>query len=51
VIRDARTGKLINEQEANFAGDESGWPTGVRMLIKHQVLVMPEPDSSVPKPQ
>jgi len=51
VIRDARTGKVINEQEANFAGDETGWPTGVRMLIKHQVLVMPEPDSSVPKPQ
>ena len=51
VIRDARTGKLLDEQEANFAGDESGWPTGVRMLIKHQVLVMPEPDSSVPKPQ
>jgi hypothetical protein len=51
VIRDARTGKVIDEQEANFAGDESGWPTGVRMLIKHQVLVTPEPDSSVPKSQ
>ncbi len=51
VIRDARTGKLVNEQEANFAGDETGWPTGVRMLIKHQVLVTPELDSSVPKPQ
>ena len=51
VIRDTRTGKVINEQEANFAGDESGWPTGVRMLIKHQVLVMPELDSSVPNSQ
>lgn len=51
VIRDARTGEVVNEQEANFAGDETGWPTGVRMLIKHQVLVTPEPDNSVPKPQ
>lgn len=50
VIRDALTSKLVNEQEANFAGDESGWPTGVRMLIKHQVLVTPEPDSPIPKP-
>lgn len=37
-IRDARTGKLLDQQEANFAGGEEGWPTGVRMLIKHQVL-------------
>ena len=51
VIRDAHTGKLVNEQEANFAGDETGWPTGVRMLIKHQVLVAPEADSSMPKPR
>ena len=41
-IRDARTGKLINQQEANFAGGEEGWPSGVRMLIKHQILVAPE---------
>jgi len=40
-IRDARTGKLIDQQEANFAGGEEGWPTGVRMLIKHQILVAP----------
>jgi hypothetical protein len=39
VIRDARTGKVVNAQSANFAGGEEGWPTGVRMLIKHQVLV------------
>lgn len=37
-IRDARTGKLIDQQEANFAGSEEGWPSGVRMLIRHQVL-------------
>ena len=40
-IRDARTGKLLDEQEANFAGGEEGWPSGVRMLIKHQILVSP----------
>jgi hypothetical protein len=40
-IRDARTGKLIDQQEANFAGGEEGWPSGVRMLIKHQILVAP----------
>jgi hypothetical protein len=37
-IRDARTGKLLDQQEANFAGAEDGWSSGVRMLIKHQVL-------------
>jgi hypothetical protein len=51
VIRDARTGKVVDEQEANFAGDESGWPTGVRMLIKHQVLVTPESDGSSASPR
>ncbi|HUI59006.1 MAG TPA: DUF2380 domain-containing protein [Steroidobacteraceae bacterium] len=38
-IRDARTGKVVDQQEANFAGSEEGWPTGVRMLIQHQILV------------
>jgi hypothetical protein len=38
-IREARTGKILNQQEANFAGSDDGWPSGVRMLIKHQVLV------------
>jgi hypothetical protein len=38
-IRDARTGKILNQQEANFAGAEDGWASGVRMLIKHQVLL------------
>ena len=37
-IRDARSGKLLDQEEANFAGGEEGWATGVRMLIKHQVL-------------
>jgi hypothetical protein len=37
-IRDAQTGKIVDQQEANFAGDEQGWPSGVRMLIRHQVL-------------
>jgi len=37
-IRDARSGKLLDQQEANFAGGEEGWATGVRMLIKHQIL-------------
>lgn len=41
VIRDARSGKVLDEQEANFAGDQTGWPSGARMLIKHQVLVTP----------
>jgi hypothetical protein len=38
-IRDARTGKLLNQQEANFAGGDDGWASGARMLIKHQILV------------
>jgi uncharacterized protein DUF2380 len=37
-IRDARTGKVLDQQEAMFAGDQTGWPSGVRMLIRHQVL-------------
>jgi hypothetical protein len=37
-IRDTRTGKLLDEQDANFAGSEEGWPSGVRMLIRHQIL-------------
>jgi len=39
TIRDARSGRLIDQQGANFAGGEEGWASGVRMLIKHQVLV------------
>jgi Protein of unknown function (DUF2380) len=37
-IRDAHTGKVLDQQEAMFAGDQTGWPSGVRMLIRHQVL-------------
>jgi len=41
-ISDAETGKVLNQQEANFAGGPDGWASGVRMLIKHQVLVAAE---------
>lgn len=40
-IRDSRTGKLLDQQSANFAGSEEGWASGVRMLIKHQLLATP----------
>jgi curli biogenesis system outer membrane secretion channel CsgG len=35
-IRDARTGEILDQQAANFAGD--GWASGVSALIRHQVL-------------
>jgi hypothetical protein len=38
-ISDARTGKVLNQQSANFAGGPDGWASGVRMLLKHQLLV------------
>ena len=38
-ITDAQTGNVLNQQAANFAGGPEGWATGVRMLLKHQVLV------------
>ena len=41
-IREARTGKILDQQEANFAGGDDGWASGVRMLIKHQVLPQQE---------
>jgi len=37
-IRDARTGKILDQQAANFAGGEDGWASGARMLIRHQIL-------------
>lgn len=37
-VRDAHSGKVIAQEAANFAGGEEGWPSGVRMLIDHQVL-------------
>lgn len=42
LIRDARTGKIIDQQEGNFAGGQEGWASGVRMLIRHQILVNPQ---------
>jgi Protein of unknown function (DUF2380) len=41
VIRDARSGKVLDLQGANFAGTAQGWPSGVRMLIRHQILASP----------
>jgi hypothetical protein len=38
-ISDARTGKVLDQQAANFAGSDDGWASGVASLIKHQVLV------------
>ena len=37
-ITDARAGKVLDQQAANFAGGPDGWASGVRMLLKHQVL-------------
>ena len=37
-ITDAQTGKVLDQQAANFAGGPDGWASGVRMLLKHQVL-------------
>ena len=39
---DAKTGKVLDEQAANFAGGPEGWASGVRMLIKHQILMPPD---------
>jgi hypothetical protein len=39
-ITDAKTGKVLNQQSANFAGGPDGWSSGVRMMLKHQVLVV-----------
>jgi curli biogenesis system outer membrane secretion channel CsgG len=41
-IRNAHTGKILDQQEANFAGGEDGWASGVRMLIRHQILANPQ---------
>jgi len=38
-ISDAQTGKVLIQQDANFAGGPDGWASGVRMLLKHQVLL------------
>jgi hypothetical protein len=44
AIRDAHTGKLVNQQSANFAGGEEGWATGVRVLLDHQILYPDQPE-------
>jgi hypothetical protein len=41
-ITDAQTGKVLDLQAANFAGGPDGWASGVRMLLRHQVLVQAE---------
>ncbi len=43
VIHDVRTGKLVTQQSANFAGSEEGWASGVRMLLDHQLLYVDQP--------
>jgi Protein of unknown function (DUF2380) len=37
-ISDCRSGKVLDQQAANFAGGDDGWASGVRMLIRHGVL-------------
>jgi len=37
-ISDVETGRILDQQAANFAGGPDGWASGVRMLIRHQVL-------------
>jgi Protein of unknown function (DUF2380) len=39
-ITDAKTGKVLSQESANFAGGPDGWPSGVRMLLTHQVLIV-----------
>lgn len=38
-ISDCHTGKVLDQQAANFAGGDDGWPSGVASLIRRQVLV------------
>jgi hypothetical protein len=42
-ISDCRTGKVLTQQAANFAGGEEGWASGVATMIRHQVLVDDKP--------
>jgi hypothetical protein len=37
-ITDTATGKVVNQESAFFTGADDAWPSGVAMLIKHQVL-------------
>jgi hypothetical protein len=38
VIRDAKTGKIVDSEAANFAGGPEGWASGAKVLIMYQVL-------------
>lgn len=40
-ITDTTTGKVLNQPAAFFTGADDAWPSGVTMLIKHQVLADP----------
>lgn len=40
-ISDCRTGKVLAQEVANFAGGDDGWANGVANLIRHQVLAVP----------
>jgi hypothetical protein len=40
-ISDCRTGKVLTQEVANFAGGDDGWANGVANLIRHQGLVLP----------
>jgi hypothetical protein len=39
-ISDARTGKVLTQEAANFAGGDDGWASGVTSMIRHQVLAV-----------
>jgi len=39
LITDTKTGKVVNQQTAFFTGADDAWASGVRLLIKHGVLV------------
>lgn len=38
VIREAKTGKILDSQAANFAGGDEGWASGAKVLIMYQIL-------------
>lgn len=38
LIRDAKTGKIIDSEAGNFAGGDDGWASGAKVLIMYQVL-------------
>ena len=38
IIRDAKTGKILDSESANFAGGDEGWANGAKVLIMYQIL-------------